>query len=570
MSQPSQSTARRAANPRSAVSPVLPSEPSEWGSAGVTPAAYPRLVGAVFAFQALLLVVVAMRNEHLLNTDGLAYVQLAGHYAQGRTGLMISGYWGPLLSWLMAPLLLGGVPKLAAARVVMALSALVFSGGTLALLRGLALPPAATLAGFFLAALASVFWSVEYIAPDLLVAGLACLALSHTLSSGWLAERRVAVRAGLWWGLAYLAKAVALPWAVASTVTLATLHGCCQRHQRGPARRALLATLLACGLVAGPWIVVLSLEYGRPTFSTTARIAHAVVGPPDRDRYHPFGRTLHRPEPGRLTQWEDPSRMPYAYWSPLESRAYLGHQLRLFKENAATILHLAGGLAPVGAAWWVGLGALALLWVGRADLTTHRWRLAVVPGLCLMAIYLPAYVQRVDQRYFYGAYPCVLALTAGLAGYLASRWPLRLAPIRAIAAGVLVLLFIAPWLPGVSIALEGMPNPASVVAQDLARRLEGAQLARPVAGSGMILGGRAGLYTAFLIEQPWLGDEPGGGAAPAQFLASGAGLVIVNRNEPAVAELDRAPGFRSLDPRLFASPEAAAAFPLKVYETVPP
>jgi hypothetical protein len=31
------------------------------------------------------------------------------------------------------------------------------------------------------------------------------------------------------------------------------------------------------------------MKYHKLTFSTTAAIAHAVVGPPDVDRYHPFG-----------------------------------------------------------------------------------------------------------------------------------------------------------------------------------------------------------------------------------------------------------------------------------------
>src|SRR5207245_8633558 len=70
------------------------------------------------------------------------------------------------------------------------------------------------------------------------------------------------------------------------------------------------------------------------TFTTSARIAHAIVGPPDVDRYHPVFRRYHVPEPGRLTSWEDPSHMPYHYWSPLDSVAHAVYQLKLMYWNA--------------------------------------------------------------------------------------------------------------------------------------------------------------------------------------------------------------------------------------------
>ena len=48
-----------------------------------------------------------------------------------------------------------------------------------------------------------------------------------------------------------------------------------------------------------PWIGVLSAHYGEFTFSTSARVARAIAGPPDTARYHPTMRTLHTPPPAR-------------------------------------------------------------------------------------------------------------------------------------------------------------------------------------------------------------------------------------------------------------------------------
>ena len=114
----------------------------------------------VFAVQAVLLVVAAVRNVHQLNPDAVAYMRIAGYYAGGQWDLAVTGYWGPLLSWLMVPLLKAGMAPLVAARVVMALSGVVFLCGAVAVFRSFRLPRLALVTGAWIAAGWSVFWSV--------------------------------------------------------------------------------------------------------------------------------------------------------------------------------------------------------------------------------------------------------------------------------------------------------------------------------------------------------------------------------------------------------------------------
>lgn len=42
------------------------------------------------------------RNLHQVNTQEVAYILLAKHYAARDFGLAVSSYWSPLLSWLLA------------------------------------------------------------------------------------------------------------------------------------------------------------------------------------------------------------------------------------------------------------------------------------------------------------------------------------------------------------------------------------------------------------------------------------------------------------------------------------
>jgi hypothetical protein len=72
------------------------------------------------------------------------------------------------------------------------------------------------------AAFVSIWWSVEYIAPDLLLAGLICLAVAQMVSPAWL-ETANSGPCGTLWGAAYFAKAVAFPLALITSLVFAAI-----------------------------------------------------------------------------------------------------------------------------------------------------------------------------------------------------------------------------------------------------------------------------------------------------------------------------------------------------------
>ncbi|KAF0181328.1 MAG: hypothetical protein FD161_1 [Limisphaerales bacterium] len=513
----------------------------------------------LFAAQAVLLAVAAWRNLHQLNPDAIAYMRIAGYYAAGQWDLAVTGYWGPLLSWLMVPLLKAGVPPLVAARVVMALSGVVFLAGAVAVFRAFRLPRAALLAGAGIALGWSVFWSVRNISPDLLLAGLVGLAVSATVElflcrgRRWAeaehaADKRVrlATAAGVWWGVAYLAKAVALPLAALTTAGWAmfALSG------RGELRREMAQRLglvwLCTALVAGPWMAVLSLHYGKFTFSTTGPIAHALAGPGEESRYHPAMVTLHQPDAGRVTQWEEPSRMAYRFWSPFAGAENFRHQLAVMRSNLGVCwdwlnpwrMWFDETEMPTWRRWlgtfdWLGISGLAVLLAGgwvvrsRCRLRRERWCWAVVPVVALGGLYLPFFVMAEDNRYFYPVWPCLwLTARAGLAA-------LPRGEARSLGGRIIAASFAIPSVLLCGAALHGLPNPAAEAAHKLAAQLQADRVAGPFAGSASLPGGRTGLYTVFLLGGRWLGDDPQAG--PEQFSKAGAQVVFVRRGSPAFA-----------------------------------
>ncbi|HVR36498.1 MAG TPA: hypothetical protein VMS21_11670 [Methylomirabilota bacterium] len=513
-----------------------------------------------------LCVVLGWRNIEALNSDAVAYLRIASYYAGGQVDLMVSGYWGPMLSWLMAPLLAVGVDALAAGRCIMGASAVVFWAGCMAMFRAWDLPPRWLNLGGWVAALAAAGWSVRGITPDLLAAGLVGLAMARLVRAEWAGGKRIAFVCGMLWGAAYLTKAIALPLGILVTLAFALTHW---RFGAGLSSIATASLATAVGLlvIAAPWLTVLSIRYDRFTFSTTGKIAHALAGPEDEERYHPIVRSFHVPEAGRVTAWEDPSEMDYAFWSPFASAEYAKHQVWVMATNALKIgvmLSVICLLVPVLVVEGLIRGVQRRMRIGSRG---RWWQPFLLLGP-LAALYLPFHLDTSDIRYFYVALPAlwvVLArgqmesasekLESGSGGM---RWR----------EGLAVAAFGLPAAGWLIIGVVSYPNlaPAARVARVTAERMEAAGLAGSLAGSGLMPGGRTGLYTAWFMGQPWLGDEPM--AAPERYRASGARFVLLRRDDPAVELLVRSESFRDLDQVLFGDGDEPVRFPVKVFESV--
>ena len=485
-----------------------------------------------------------LNNMQQMNTDAIAYMRIAEYWSSGNLGFAVNGYWGPMLSWLMVPFLWLGVEPLLAGKLAMLISGAIFFHGSLFLVRSVGLRLVDELIVAWVLALTIPGWMSNHVTPDLLVAGLMAFALGQAVSPDWLANRRRALGTGATWGLAYLAKAVALPVGVVVSVLLALCWRLGQAENRQAAWRQLGVSLGLLALLATPWITVLSLKYDKPTFSTSGSIAHAIVGPGYDKPAHPFGSTIYKPEPGRVTAWEDPSRMDYDYWSPFASGENFSHQLSLIGRNAKTVFQFLAVFDGIGALLgWFGVGTLVF---GLALFTkqpwtknwlANRWRWMLIPLICLGGIYLPVYVMPVDLRYFYLFLPLIMILTLGLVSQsFANNW---------LTGFVLSSLFLLPLLWRSPSRL-----PVGSFAQDLAKRMESAGMVGPIVGSTFFSaeGHRLGLYVAWHLGQPWLGD-----VRPASLEAykhSGARFAIAIGGTALAKQLDADPAFKYVSAKL--------------------
>jgi hypothetical protein len=237
------------------------------------------------------------------------------------------------------------------------------------------------------------------ITADLLVSGLLCLAISRMLSPQWLSKRSTAFIAGLWCGAAYLTKAIAFPVTFALNLAIAGLWVASHQAHTRHVIRSIAFTLLGFALLASPWVVILSLKYHYPTITTSSQIAHAIVGPEDVDRHQPFRLMFHKPEEGRLFSWEEPSTLPYRYWSLLESFAYAKRQIEVIRGNYHSAFLILRDFDLFGIGIFALFGGLLMPKPCWKRLKMERWRWAIAPVVCLAVFYLP--VNGAERRYYF-------------------------------------------------------------------------------------------------------------------------------------------------------------------------
>jgi hypothetical protein len=511
---------------------------------------------AVVAFQIFALIIAAWLFHHALNPDAVAYLQIAQHYANGDTSLAISGHWSPLISWLIAIFLKLGLPAITAARWFMVLSAVIFLLGCLRVFRQFKISTPSLVLGMWLMALLSIPWSVENITPDLLLGGLIGFAFAEMAVTRWFLQPGAAFFCGILWGLAYLGKSMALPLGILTTCGMAVLWWKNQPNQKIKITRALGLTILGMTLVASVWIAILTTHYGKLTIANSAGYNHSLVGPNVVKHLFLLDQGLRVPQPERITIWEDPT-LPYPDWSPLVSWSNAKLQLQIMLHNMPVVLLM---LTSVSLVFPVLLGTGMVRVMRRNNSAgegpTVWW--ALLPVALLAGLYLPNYLLVSEQRYFYCAAPLLFVAATGWKYFDAGRWPHR-------ATVLLIACFLIPTFARTGLYLNSTQI-AGQCASILAEKISEKHLAGSVVGSGKLPGGRTGLYVAYLLQQPWFGDEPL--PAAADYKSIGARLLIVNRRSTPATELANDRTVRNLDVELFGSAENAAHFPLQVFENL--
>lgn len=221
-------------------------------------------------------IVIAVRAPLYHNPDANYYYGTALILAHGQLLASVEAKHGPLLSWLMAPLIALGLPITSAFRVVNCIA----YGSLLLATRSIALKISLTKLEIQLAvalvALHTLYLTVSVITPDLLGASL-YLWFCYL----FLTDRGVFKVGGLG-ALTYYAKAIFLPIVVLVLAGASFFSFFKKRSALALKKHLLIVGIVV--LIALPWCLALSLTYKAPIFSGQQLIIK-----------HPVGRHFYSP-----------------------------------------------------------------------------------------------------------------------------------------------------------------------------------------------------------------------------------------------------------------------------------
>lgn len=352
---------------------------------------------------AILAFIIGKNGLLFLNNDGIAYYQIAKMAADGR--LMINGYRAPVLSWLIAPfILLGSSPEIGE-RVISGLAGLAWAAVSMRLARNFGLSKLGRLGVGLSVGLVALHHTFFPVTPDMLGA---VLLMGYFI---FITENELFGKSSLFFlisgvsaALAYYAKYYNLPYVVAHlaiTLVLYKMKG----EKWGNLIKAGVLILATLSILVAPWIIQLSSEYGKFTYSTGGEVNHAYVGPVEEDENAREGLCV-IPEgvltPGML---HPISCYPAAGWSAFDNFFNFSFQVDTINRNAAIWINRISELGPF---FILGLIMLVLMVFLKWDNDDKRFKLAwlILSSLLYVAGYLLLFAS--DFRYYFPVYPLVI------------------------------------------------------------------------------------------------------------------------------------------------------------------
>lgn len=285
-----------------------------------------------------------------LSPDGVSYLTIAEKYAAGNFSDAVNGYWGPMISWLMVPLLLLGVEPILSIKIlnliigVPTILAMWWLSGSLELslpTRRIILLPAVIYVLYF---------ANLVVTPDLLLSCALLLYFIFIFRQRYIDSSKQGFLCGLWGGIAYLVKSFAFPFFISHFFLMNFIHFL--THKSKTERKTILANFF-CGLIvfsiiSGFWITAISCKYKKLTFSTAKDINFYFYVTSSylsfhADKWHNKG-LYPPPNKTAISAWEDPyfifDSLPA--WSPYESSDSFRHYIKVIIKNiggAAKILN---------------------------------------------------------------------------------------------------------------------------------------------------------------------------------------------------------------------------------------
>lgn|GEM_PF-1237875 len=371
------------------------------------------LVLAVYAVGGLLLLLGYRRQ---INPDGVAYLSIAHDYARGYFHAALNAYWGPLLSWLLAPFWLIHRDPLVGEKLLDLVAGGITITMTYLLLRRWRLSRSVQFT--VLATLVPIVWYWTLpapVTPDGLVVAVFAVylwLLTKNFQRPWLR----ALLLGIVIAIGFFTKAFMLPFFVVHLLAYNAWHW----HTESKDWRPFVASVgisfgVAIVLIA-PWAAALSSKYHAFTLSTAGSFNLRILDPQQPGQPVSYRGLLPLPNTSALSAWEDPSSIPTPDWSPISSFSHLHDYWNVIIGN----IWITGVIFLGFSVFSLALLSYTLL-ANFGSRPKHRVEIGVT--LSVILIYSAGYLlTNREERYYWPAFWGLLILAGLVWDGLKPRW----------------------------------------------------------------------------------------------------------------------------------------------------
>lgn len=289
----------------------------------------------VITIYSILGIILFPHFKYQINPDAVSYISITWKYIHGDYSHAINGFWGPLLSWILIPIFLTGLPPLIAAKIV----SLVI--GVLSLVAISLLSKRFQMGNYiaFLVILATVpfilYCALSFTSPDLLLVFFLILYLNIAFNENYCNLPSRGILCGMFGGLAYLSKSYAFPFFLVHFPICNAIYFFINpsSDRRIIIQKNFITGLLFFAIISGPWIAAISYKYNKITMGTAGSFNYALANPDPIKFLNPSDGFIEPPNKTAVGPWEDVTYFGAIFWNPIQSWAHFKHLISIVSKN---------------------------------------------------------------------------------------------------------------------------------------------------------------------------------------------------------------------------------------------
>ena len=265
--------------------------------------------------------------RHTVSPDGVTYFSITKKYLQGEFSSAVNGYWGPLISWLLIPFFVMGIPSVLSAKILFFIVGFITLIGTWKLsVKFPMLPFVRFLVNLSLIPLI-LTWAYITVKPDLILACVFLFYLLIVLDEKYRSKKYFGIYAGVFATLAYFCKLYGFYIILLHFFIFNFLFFVSAKSKKIVVFN-FIAALLTLFILSAPWIYLISVKYNKFTPGTTGSVNYAFFLSPDAPESENMKLPVYykgflKPyDTCSLSAWDDPTYIDVS--DPVSIETYSG------------------------------------------------------------------------------------------------------------------------------------------------------------------------------------------------------------------------------------------------------